>query len=335
METRSLNRLSPLKLSKNCTLQNRVVIPAMASETANTEGFVTVATLQHYSRLASAGAGLIYAEYTYVHNSGRSEGNQLSASSDLHVEGLSKISKIIKASNAFAGLQLTHAGAKTSRDLTDGRLMGPSNLSVPVKGKTLEAPTPMTKEEIEIWIDSFAQAARRAAEAGFDIVELHSAHGYGLNQWISPLTNKREDEYGGTLLNRLRLLTQIINRIQNENPSMLISVRIPGQDHLEGGLSISEGIQISKYLESIGVNIINVSSGIGGWRRPQDRSGEGYLVPEAVQIQKNLSVPVIGVGGIESKKYIDEIISDGSLMLAAVGRAILKNPQEWASLNML
>lgn len=334
MISTSLNRHRPLSLTKGRHLANRVVIPAMASQTAGSDGFVTEATKAHYQRLSAAGAGLVFLEYSYVHISGRSEANQLGASSDLQVKGLSELARILKSSGALAGIQLTHAGGKTSRDLTRGHLMGPSDVAVPVKGEILEAPTPMSKEQIYDWIEVFALAAKRAEMAGFDMVELHSAHGYGLNQWISPITNQRSDEFGGSLGNRLRLITLIIEKIKTESPSLMISVRIPGQDHLEGGLTIEDGILIARHLESIGVDIINVSSGIGGWRRPRERKGEGYLVPEAISIQSQVSVPVIGVGGIETGDFIDGLVENGSLQLAAVGRAILKNPAEWASKNL-
>src|SRR5690606_24978443 len=136
-------------------------------------------------------------------------------------------------------------------------------------------------------------------------------------------TNKRQDEFGGSLSKRLRLLTLIIESIKNECPDLLISVRIPGQDHIEGGLTIEDGVQTAQHLEAVGVDFINVSSGIGGWRRPQHRSGEGYLVPDAIAIQNKVSVPVIGVGGIESGVFIDKLVEYGSVKLAAVGRAIL------------
>jgi len=334
MENTPFNRYSSLALGKGKYLQNRVVIPAMASQTASSEGFVTMETKEHYKRLSLAGAGLVFLEYSYVHVSGRSEANQLSISSDLQVKGLAELAKAIQTSGALAGIQLTHAGGKTSTVLTRGHLMGPSDVAVPVKGEILETPTPMSREQIYEWIDAFSLAAERAEKAGFDIVELHSAHGYGLNQWISPITNKRNDEFGGSLFNRLRLISMIIARIKAASPKLLVSVRIPGQDHFEGGLSIADGIQIAKHFESIGVDLINVSSGIGGWRRPRERGGEGYLVLEAIAIQNQISIPVIGVGGIESGEFIDGLVANGKLQLAAVGRAILKNPTEWATENL-
>jgi len=329
-----VNRLSSLSLRKNKTLKNRVVVPSMASETATEEGFVTTNTIRHYQNLAEAGAGLLIVEYTFVHPSGRSEKNQLGISTDAHGEGLSKIAKIIRDSGAVAGIQFSHGGSKSERGLTGGVLMGPSAVAVPVKDKQTEIADPMTLEEINLWKDSFIAAADRAVTAGFDLIELHSAHGYGLNQWLSPLTNKRDDIYGRDLNGRARMLLEIVHAIRARHPGLLISVRIPGQDFIEGGLTNADSICIAKSLEDAGVDIINVSSGVGGWRRPALRVGEGYLVSDAAKIQPHIKIPVIGVGGIETGGFIDQALNEGLFSLAAVGRAILKAPKDWGENNL-
>ena len=213
-------------LFNNKTARNRVVVPAMASQTADTNGLATERTFQNYSDLAESGAGLIF-------------------------------------------------------------------------------------------------------------VELHSAHGYGLNQWLSPITNQRTDRYGGNLEGRSRLLKELIALIRKELPELLISIRIPGQDCFPGGLTPEDMKTVAKDLESLGVDLLNVSSGIGGWRRPRDRLGEGYLLDEASAIQAAVQIPVIGVGGIESAPFIDSIINAGRVELAAVGRAILQNPRRWKETQLL
>ena len=334
MKEQTLNRFSPLQLGSRVALKNRVVVPPMASQSASIDGIATPATKEHYARLATSGAGLLLVEYTYVHSSGRSEDHQLGLSTDTHISGLSDLAKIIHQSGAIAGLQLTHSGGKSSRALTEGKLMGPSGIDVPVKGQILERPDPMSIQDIELWQSSFVEAASRALAAGFDLVEFHAAHGYGLNQWLSPITNQRLDEYGETFEGRIRILLEIIQRVKMMHPELLISVRIPGQDFLEGGLKVRDSIKLAKALENIGVNIINVSSGIGGWRRPSTRSGEGYLVDEAAEIQAALTIPVIGVGGIETGGYIDQGVQFNRFSLAAVGRAILDNPKAWCETHL-
>jgi NADPH2 dehydrogenase len=330
-----LSRFSVLQLNQNHALKNRVVVPPMASSTATTEGFVTARTVEHYGQLSESGAGLVIAEYTFVHASGRSEENQLGISQDAHIAGLALVAARIHQSGALAGIQLSHAGGKSDRLLTGGRLLGASAIAVPAKGEALEVPDAMLNSDIELVQRSFVEAVDRAVGAGFDLVEFHSAHGYGLNQFLSPITNQRADEYGVTLEGRFRLLREIIAIVRQNHPRLILSVRMPGKDFLEGGLELADTIKTAQSLEILGVNLIHVSSGIGGWRRPSTRVGEGYLVEEAVKIQEQVEIPVIGVGGIESGDYIDEQIRKGRISLAAVGRAILKDPRSWFQNNLL
>lgn len=325
-----LNRHSPLRLNHRLSVRNRIVVPPMASSTATTDGLATDTTIEHYSRLAQAGAGLLIVEYSFVHSSGRSEEHQLGISTDAHIEGLSKISKVIHQSGALAGIQLTHGGGKSAKSLTGGILMGASAIPVPVKDNQLEVPTPMTRDDIEQWKDAFVAASDRAVQSGFDLIELHSAHGYGLNQMLSPITNQRQDEYGRDLQGRMRLLLEIVALIRERHPMLLISVRMPGQDFFENGLKLEDTIQVAQALEKAGVDVLHISSGVGGWRGPSNRSGiEGYLVAEAAVIQSKVSIPVIGVGGIQTAEYIDNAIGAGVISLAAVGRGILHDPKSF------
>lgn len=319
-----LNR--PLILTSRITLKNRIVVPPMASATATTDGFVAQKAKDHYARLGEAGAGLLMVEYTFVNGTGRSEENQLGICSEAHISGLTDIAQIIHDSGAVAGIQLTHGGGKSTAELAGGVLLGASAIAVPVKGDPLDIPVAMTLAEIVATKQAFIDGADRAVRAGFDLVEFHAAHGYGLNQFLSALTNCRGDIYGGSLENRSRLLLEIVSAVRARHPNLLLSVRIPGQDHLPGGLSTDDMIIVARALENAGVNIINVSSGLGGWRRPRDRNGEGYLVDDARVIQSEVDVPVIGVGGIQTAGYINKTIGDGSIVLAAVGRAILEDP---------
>lgn len=328
MKNQLINRFKPLYL-RTKSLSNRVVVPPMASETADEFGFVTERTLEHYRNLAESHAGLVIVEYSYVHSSGKSEEFQLGIDDDDQIRGLRRLALTIKSKGAVAGIQLTHAGGKSETIFTGESLPSPSGIKVPVKDKDLEIPHEMNKKEIELWKQSFLLAADRASRAGFSLIELHAAHGYGLNQWLSPLTNKRIDEYRGG-----KILYEIIKEIKNALPHLLISVRMPGQDFFEGGLTQDDSLAIAKELELLGVDLINISSGIGGWRRPRDRNGEGYLVDEASFIARHISTPVIGVGGIESAGYIDQILNEKNISLAAVGRAILKDSKLWGETHL-
>jgi NADPH2 dehydrogenase len=334
MEKTQINRHSTLVLNNKIVLNNRIVVPPMASTTATESGFVTGQTLNHYQRLATSGAALVFVEYTYVHPSGRSEKMQLGISNDEHVAGLKDLSKIIKASGAVAGIQLTHSGGKSNSEFTIRKLMGPSGIVVPVKDQVLETPKVMDYEDILLWKNAFALAIQRAIDAGFDVIELHSAHGYGLNQFLSAITNVRNDAYGGSVAGRSQLLIEIIEAAKVKNAELVISARLPGQDFIDGGFSSDDAIWLAQKLQSIGVSLIHVSSGLGGWRRPMDRKGEGYLVDEAEKIQSQVSIPVIGVGGISTGSYIDESLKKNRFELAAVGRAILKDPKAWNEKQM-
>lgn len=303
----------------------------MASETANSNGYATDKTIAHYSRLGESGAGLILVEYSFVHITGRSETNQLGINNDDQINGLCRITKEVHQSGAIAGIQLTHSGGKTETCFTHGPLQSPSGIIVPVKDKNLEKSNEMSAADIKNWKEWFLRAVGRAVTANFDMVELHAAHGYGLNQWLSPITNKRNDQYGGSIRKNSQLLIEIVSEIRLLYPSLLLSVRMPGQDFLEGGLTISDCILIAHLLQEAGVDIINISSGIGGWKRPRTRQGEGYLVEEASIIQNQLSIPVIGVGGIETGAYIDQLLKNQKVSLTAVGRAILQDPRAWSN----
>jgi NADPH2 dehydrogenase len=324
---------SPLIVGNRLTLKNRVVVPPMASGTADAEGFVTKKTLSHYDNLAKSKASLVMVEYTYVSFSGKSEEQQLGLTGYAHLPGLRKLASTIKESGSLSAIQLTHAGAKSETNITQGPLLSPSGLRVPVKGKELELPIEATFKDIEDIKESFVKAAVLASDAGFDVVEFHAAHGYGLNQWLSPITNQRSDLYGGNLLNRARLLLEIIKEVKTLKPDIILSVRMPGMDHFEGGLTNQDSAELAIILEKSGVHLLNISSGIGGWRRPDSRLGEGYLVDDAALVQKEVSIPVIGVGGIETANYIESILNRGKVSLAAVGRAILSNPQLWGETN--
>lgn len=329
-----MNRFSNYIFPNGQSTKNRIVVPPMASQTASVDGYVTPATRDHYRRLAEAGAGLVFVEYSFVHRSGRGEPNQLGIDRDDQVEGLAAIATDLQSSGALAGIQLVHVGGKSTLELTGGSLISPSGVPVPVKGWQPGVPSAMTLEQVVEWQAWFLAAARRAVRAGFDVVELHAAHGYGFNQWLSPLTNHRTDRYGGTSVNRMRILTETVTAIRQEFPNHLLSVRVPGQDHLAGGLTLVEMAHVVAHLESAGVNLIDVSSGIGGWRRPEGRDGEGYLVADAAVLRAQARVPVIGVGGIETGSFIDQILNAAQVDFAAVGRAILKNPLEWRSVQL-
>jgi len=329
-----MNRWSEFEFKNGQTAKNRVVVPPMASQTADQNGFVTAKTLEHYRNLGLSGAGLIFVEYSFVHQSGKGEENQLGVYLDEQVEGLSQISDLLHQAGALAGLQIVHVGGKTSKEVTGQSLIGASSQAVPVKDRIMEKPCEASQDQIEQMIDWYVESSRRAVAAGFDVIELHAAHGYGLNQWLSPITNNRSDQYGGNIYGRSLLLRSLVERIKAFFPDVLLAVRLPAQDHLEGGLRVEDMQWLVKTLETLKVDLIDVSSGLGGWKRPKGKMGQGYLVADAELLKSAVELPVIGVGGIKDGDYIDLALKEQKIDFTAVGRAILKNPGLWRAVNL-
>lgn len=334
-----MNRFSPYHFKRpGLWLKNRLVVPPMASQTAGADGVPSARSVEHYARLARSGAGLVWVEYTAVHPSGRGEPLQTMLADDACIEAFAQVAWTIRQAGVRAGLQLVHVGGKSTSELASfgghGDLQGPSAVAVPVKGRELETPRAMTERDLANWRDWFEQAADRAARAGFQWLELHAAHGYGLNQFLSPLTNRREDAYGGPIANRARLLLEIAARLRQRHPRRGLAVRLPGQDHLAGGLTREESAWVARELGRVGVDLIDVSSGLGGWRRTDLREDEGYLVEDAAFVRARSDMPVIGVGGVKTGAYMDQILSEGAVDLVAVGRAILEDPERFQKTQM-
>jgi len=329
-----MNRWAEYRFKTGRVAKNRVVVPPMASQTADEEGFVTENTVSHYKRLSKSGAGIVFVEYSHIHQSGKGEHNQLGVHSDKQIEGLTMVSSVIKSSGALSGLQIVHVGGKSDSVLTGSPLIGASSIAVPLKSSALETPVEATMLQIDELIHWYVASARRAVLSGFDILELHAAHGYGLNQWLSPVTNQRADVYGGDITGRFLIIKKIVKEIKEKFPAILLAVRLPAQDHFQGGLTHEDMVWVVRALESLGVDLLDVSSGIGGWRRPKGKRGQGYLVEDAKILKDNVSIPVIGVGGIKDGDFIDSLLVDEKVDFAAVGRAILEDPVSWGRENL-
>jgi NADPH2 dehydrogenase len=306
---------------------NRIFVPAMASKTADETGSATEVTVAHYDRLARSGAGIVFVEYSFVHQSGKAEPRQLGMANEDHQRAAVPIAQTIHKQGSLAGLQIAHAGGKTTTAITGMPLQSPSGVVVPARGRDLEIPVALSEAQIQDWKKWFVDAALRVAGAGFDMVELHGAHGYGLNQWMSPLTNTRSGAYGRH--ERSRLVCEIVSAIRASVPQLLVSVRLAGRDFLEGGLEESDMVIMAQQFVEAGVDVLNVSSGLGGWNTPEAAIEEGFLVPQAAVIQQAVSVPVVGVGGIKTLEFVNQGIKRRSFEFAAVGRAILHGQWRW------
>ena len=318
--------LDPIRIG-SLELPNRLVMPPMGTHLATDEGEVTDALIEHY-RQRAPGVGLVIVESSYVMLAGRGGLNQLGIHRDEGIPGLQRLASAVKEQDSRISIQLNHSGASALPDEALGTPAGPS--AVPLPGSDV-IPRELSKGEIESIITAFAQAARRAKEAGFDAVEVHGAHGYLNGQFTSPLTNRRTDEYGGSLANRICLPLEIVSEVRNlVGADYPILYRLGADDMMKGGLTIQDGRRIAAALVESGVNAIDVSGGLVGADHPTIK-GQGYFIPlaEGIKQAASVQVPVIGVGGITEPAFADEVIRERRVDMVAVGRAILNDP-EWA-----
>jgi len=314
----------PIKIG-SLQLKNRIVMPPMATGLATTKGEVTEDLIKHYEKRAR-GLGLQIVEHSYVANGGKLSEQQLGIYDDKLVAGLAKLTRRVHSLGTPIAIQINHAGRVTTSAICGQQPIGPS--SIPHSSEH-ETPRELSTNEIEELIDAFGLAANRAVEARFDAVEVHGAHGFLLNQFLSPLSNKRKDEYGGPLENRMHFHSQIIARIKEKiGKSFPLLYRLGAEDMHPEGLTLKESKVFAQNLERWGVHAIDVSGGMMG-SRPAHLTSPGYYVPLAEAIKSVVKVPVIGVGGIKTPEFADEVIRRNRADLVAVGRAMLADP-EWA-----
>ena len=321
--------LDPLKVG-SLELKNRIVMPPMHTGYADAKGMVTEKLLKHYAD-RSSDLGLLIVEHSYVVPRGRVGPNQLGSYSDDLIPGLTRLVETVHEKGTPIALQLNHGGGISHSGVTGSQPEAPSPVMHPHRGG--ELPRELSHEDIEGMISCFRDAARRAHEAGFDAVEVHGAHGFLLGQFHSPATNKRLDEYGGALENRVRLSRRIVREIRRDlGPDYPLLLRIGAEDAAQytGGLPLREGIEAVRLIASEGIDIVDVSGGLGGGRM-EGVEGPGFFVPQATAIKEAVDVPVIGVGGIKTAEEADTIVRSGRVDLVAIGRAYLKEPR-WASI---
>ena len=312
---RMSNLLDPLQIER-LVIRNRIVMPPMHTGLATSEGAVTESLIRHYVQRA-AKVGLIIIEHSYVLLEGKLSERQLGIHSDDLVSGLERLSSLVHAKATPVVIQINHAGRAANTKITGLTPVGPTH-----EDNVKE----LSHKEIENVVDAFAVAAERAIRAGFDGVEIHGAHGFLLNQFFSPITNRRTDEYGGSLENRMRFPLEVVRRVREIVGGRLLLYRIGSDDLDPKGTQIEDSKKFASLLEKQGVNIIDVSGGLCGSRPQQLEGKQGYFVPQAEEIKKVVNVPVIGVGGIIDIKYANSLISEGRIDLVAVGRRLLKDP---------
>ncbi len=315
---------SPIDI-RGLKLKNRIVMPPMASYTGNEEGYVTPETSEYYRARAAGGVGLIIVEHTYVLPSGRRHRRQLGLVSDAHADSLRPLVDEIHGHSARAVIQLTHAGARADAEVIGETPIAPSA----VKASPSEAAAvAMDAQQIGQVIEAFAACARRAAHAGFDGVELHGAHGYLLNQFMSPATNTRADEYGDGPQGRLLLPLRVIHAVREAvGPELIVMYRLGADDGLPGGITPEDALEIAPHLVEAGVDVIDVSGGLRGYQ-PFEWKGEGFFVDISSRVKAVCGAPVIVTGGVKSPATADYIIGKSEADLVGIGRALLKDP-DW------
>jgi 2,4-dienoyl-CoA reductase-like NADH-dependent reductase (Old Yellow Enzyme family)/thioredoxin reductase len=318
---------SPIKI-KSLDLVNRTVMPPMGTNLGNPDGTVSEANLAYIKRRAMGRAGLIITEITSVHPSGLVIPNQLGAYDDRFIPGLKKISDVVHAAGCKVALQLHHAGRESLYLLQEKKAIAPSAIRSLVYGLT---PREMTREEIHEIIVAFGTAARRGMEAGFDAVEIHGAHGYLLTQFLSALSNKRDDDYGGSLSNRCRFMVEVLQEVRKTvGPDFPISLRLSVEECIEGGYTVEDIRPILSSLVQTGADILHASLGThgspGGITSAPFEYQPGFNVWRAKKLKEEVGVPVIAVGRFTEPSLADEVIARGEADLVAFGRQFLADP---------
>ncbi|HHW81096.1 MAG TPA: NADPH dehydrogenase NamA [Bacteroidales bacterium] len=324
---------SPLTI-KGLTIPNRIVVSPMCQYSSK-DGMANDWHLVHLGSRAVGGAGLIMTEAAAILPEGRISPDDLGIWDDKHIEPLKRINTFIRDQGAKSAIQLAHAGRKAS---TAPIWEGGHQLDIHNRGWLTVAPSPipfneddtppkeLTKEEIQQVVDSFAAGAKRSVEAGFDTIEIHAAHGYLLNQFISPLTNKRTDEYGGNFENRARLVVEVTKAIANVIPDeMPLLVRISAHEWAEGGHTIEDSVKLAKLLKESGADLIDCSSG-AVVKEQKIVVEKNYQVPFAAQIKREAAISTGAVGLITDAVQAEEILQAGKADLIFIGREMLRNP---------
>jgi 2,4-dienoyl-CoA reductase-like NADH-dependent reductase (Old Yellow Enzyme family)/thioredoxin reductase len=318
---------SPIKI-KSLNLVNRAVMPPMGTNLGNPDGTVSEANLAYIKRRARGGAGLIITEITSVHPSGSAIPNELGAYDDRFIPGLKKISDAVHAAGSKVALQLHHAGRESLYLLQQGKAVAPSAIRSLVFGLT---PREITCEEIHEIITAFGAASARALEAGFDAVEVHGAHGYLLTQFLSALSNKRDDEYGGSLSNRSRFMIEVLQEVRKTvGEDFPISLRLSVEECIKDGYTFEDIQPILPNLVKAGADILHASLGThgspGGITSAPFEYQPGFNVWRAKKLKEVVGLPVIAVGRFTDPSLANEVIARGEADLVAFGRQYLADP---------
>ena len=340
-----MHLFDPLTL-RGVTIPNRVVISPMSQYIAR-DGYANDWHFAHLARFALGGAGLVFTEATAVEARGRRTHGDLGLWEDGQVDGLARITRFVAEQGAVPGIQLGHAGRKASErrpwhgetpvDQEDVALRGEAPWvaiapSPELYGEGWPVPQTMTQADIDAVVSGFRDAAGRAAEAGFEVIEVYAGHGFLLHQFYSPVANKREDAYGGDFDGRIRLSLEVAAAIREVWPERFpLIFRLSATDWLDGGWELPDTVELARRLKAEGVDMIDCSSaGIGGAQRPRRLPlGPGFQVPLAETVRREAEIATMTVGFIWQAALANEIVREGRADLVALAREALDDPN-WA-----
>jgi 2,4-dienoyl-CoA reductase-like NADH-dependent reductase (Old Yellow Enzyme family) len=328
-----IHLFSPLEI-RSVVFRNRIAVSPMCQYSCE-DGFATDWHLVHLGSRAVGGAALVMTEATAVEARGRITPGDLGIYKEEHIAPLARVAAFIKQHGAVAGIQIAHAGRKASCHVPwDGGLAIPESEG----GWQTVAPSPipflpsdpmpdtLTKGQIRQIVESFSAAARRALSAGFELLEIHAAHGYLLHEFLSPLSNQRTDTYGGSLKNRMRFLTEVVDAVRSVWPERLpLFVRISASDWKEGGWDIDESVELAKTLKGHAVDLIDCSSG-GLVPDAKIPAAPGFQVPFAERIKREAGIATGAVGMITEPQQADEVIRCGRADIISLARQFLRDP---------
>lgn len=311
---------------RNLTLKNRLVMPPMATGGCDEAGHVTNKLLDYYAEKALGGYfSMVITEHSFVCPEGMAHTKQLSIADDCAIDGLRRLVNVIHANGSKAIAQLSHAGSAAK-----GSGLPTLAPSITNWGGRTPADRAMDNSDIDRLIACFSEAALRAKEAGYDGVELHSAHGYLLNQFYSPLVNHRTDSYGGSIENRIRLHLEILAAVRIAvGPDYPILLRLGALDYQPGGSTMEDALHAAQAFCDAGVSVLDISGGMNGYIVPGRASGEGYFTDVTAQLKETVPIPVLMTGGITNANDAERILQAGQADLIGVGRAVLKD-SAWA-----
>lgn len=320
---------SPVRIGR-IIVPNRFVRSATHDFLSDGDGFITDRLVSLLENLAEGETGLIITGHAFVHPTGQASPRQIAVFDDRFLAGLKKIPEAVHRFDSKIFLQLSHAGRQTKKKLCGCEPLAPSSVADPNFGKP---PKKMTARNIQDVRTSFVQSARRAREAGFDGIQLHIAHGYLLSGFISPHTNRRTDDYGGSPENRYRLIAEIIQEIIDVcGPDFPQIVKLNSTDFIKDGLEIADSLQIARWLEKDGIAGIEVSGGMAEagkgsvWKGVRSEEEEGYFMDNAVRIKQAVGIPVFGLGGFRTFSVMEDAIQEGSADLVSMSRPFIREP---------